>query len=284
MDPGGVQGVFAAGNFQETRRLNESRLAQPGHVAQLLSRKERSVLAAVFAEPAGGKLIQAGDVSQQRRAGRVGVHTHVVHARFDHLVQRCPQVLGLHVVLIQPNADIGRVDLDQFAQWILQAAADGDGPPQHGVVVGKLLAADAAGRIDAGARLVDDDVGHALVLQLALDQLGEKILGLAAGRSVTDDHHGNLMPLDQIEHHFFCFAASVGFAHQVDHAVVQQIAELVERGQFAAAAEPGIDGQYAVVVDRRLQEKVAEILGEDVDRVRLGPVGQFAADLPFEAG
>ena len=143
---------------------------------------------------------------------------------------------------------------------------------------------EAAGRVDAGAGLVDDHVGHALVFQLLLDQIGEEILGVAAGRAVADDDHGELVLLDHFQHLLPGFAAAVGLAHQIDHALAEQVAELVERRQLAAAAKTGIDRQQAVVVDRRLQEQVAKILGEHAHRVRLGVVGQLAADFALQAG
>ena len=43
---------------------------------------------------------------------------------------------------------------------ILEPPADRDGAPQGGVELGQLVAADLAGRVDAGAGLVDDDVGE----------------------------------------------------------------------------------------------------------------------------
>ena len=193
-------------------------------------------------------------------------------------------MLGLDVVLIQPDADIGRVDLHQFAQRVLQAAADGDGAAERGVALGQLLAARAAGGVDAGAGLVDDHVGDALLLQVLLDQLGEEILGMAAGGAVADHRHGELMFADQFEHFLPGFLAAVGFSHQIDYAVAQQVAELVERGQFAAALEAGIDRQEAMVVDRRLQEQIAEVLGKNAHGVDLGPIGQLAADVPLQAG
>ncbi len=63
---------------------------------------------AVFVQPPGGQLVQAGDVAQQRRAGRVDVHADVVDARLDHLVERLVEVLGLDVVLVEADAEIGR--------------------------------------------------------------------------------------------------------------------------------------------------------------------------------
>ena len=129
MDPGRVQRLIAAGDLEETGRLHESRVAEAGHLFQLQAVFEGAVLQAMFVNPAGGQLVQARHITQQGRAGRVDVHAHVVHARFDHLVQRGPQVFGLDVVLIHAHADAGRVDLDQFAQGILQPAADGNRAP-----------------------------------------------------------------------------------------------------------------------------------------------------------
>ena len=127
---------------------------------QLLAALERAVVLAVLDQVAGHQLVQAGDVAQQRHAGRVQVHADGVDARLDDAFQRLAQLLGVDVVLVQADADVLRVDLDQFAERVLQAAADGDGAAQGGVEVGELLAADGAGRVDAGAGLVDDDVGQ----------------------------------------------------------------------------------------------------------------------------
>src|SRR4051812_28036374 len=64
------------------------------------------------------------------------------------------------LVPVEADADVLRVDLDQLAERVLEAAADGDGAAQGGVEVGELLPADGAGRVDAGPGLVDDDVGQ----------------------------------------------------------------------------------------------------------------------------
>ena len=72
------------------------------------------------------------------------------------------------------------------------------GAPQRGVVLGELLAADAAGRVDAGPGLVDDHVAD-LALKLAGDQLGHEVLRLAAGRAVADGDHRQLQPLDHLQ-------------------------------------------------------------------------------------
>ena len=89
-----------------------------------------------------------------------------------------------------------RIDLDQLAQRILQAPADGDGAAQRGVEVGKLLPADRAGRVDAGPRFVDDDIGQ--LGQIVGGSSRNEFLGFPAAGAVADRHHGKLMPRDQV--------------------------------------------------------------------------------------
>ena len=132
----------------------------PGTCSSCSRLRNGPLLLAVLDQVAGHQLVQAGDVPQQRHAGRVQVDADRVDARLDDAFERLLELLGVDVVLIEADADVLRIDLDQLAERVLQAPADRDGAAQRGVEVGELLAADRAGRVDAGAGLVDDDVGQ----------------------------------------------------------------------------------------------------------------------------
>src|SRR3712207_8451348 len=51
----------------------------------------------------------------------------LVDARLNDRLERLLELLGIDVVLVQPDADILRVDLDQLTERVLQPPADGDG-------------------------------------------------------------------------------------------------------------------------------------------------------------
>src|SRR5262249_62214651 len=87
-------------------------------------------------------------------------NAHLVDARLDDAVQRLLELLGVDVVLILADADVLRVDLDQLAERVLQAPANGDGAAQRRVEGGELFLGDVGGRGVAGAGLVADDVGE----------------------------------------------------------------------------------------------------------------------------
>ena len=59
------------------------------------------------------------------------------------------------VVLVLADADRLGIDLDQFGERVLQAARNGDGAAHGEIEIGKLLARDVRGRVDAGAGFAD---------------------------------------------------------------------------------------------------------------------------------
>ena len=284
MDPGGVERILALGDLEEAGRLHEGGVAEAGHALELFAAAEGAVLAAMLVHPPRRELVHARHVAQQGGAGGVHIDPHEVHARFDHLVEHGAEVLGLDVVLVEPHADVGGVDLDQFAERVLQAAADGNGAADRGVELGKFLAAHAAGGIHAGSRLVHNHVGDAAAGQLIADQVGDEIFRFAAAGAVAHDHHLQLVLGDQLDHLLHRFGAAVGLAHQVHHVVIEHVAELIQGHQFAAALETRIERQQAAIAHRRLEQQVAEIAGEHAYRVGFGLLGHLAAGFAIQAG
>ena len=116
MNPSGIERIVAVADFQEAGRLHERRFAEARHFFELLAVAKRPVCLAMIVHPPRRQLVQPANIPQQRRAGGIQIDAHVVDARFDHRIQRRAQMLGLHVVLIQPDADAARVDFHQFAQ------------------------------------------------------------------------------------------------------------------------------------------------------------------------
>ena len=284
VDPGGVQRIVAADDFQESRRLNEGRFAESRHLLELVAAAERAMLLAVFVQSPCGQLVQPRDVAQQCRAGGIDVDSDEIHAGFHHRVQRILQVFRLDIVLIQPHADVGRIDLDQFRKRILQTAADRHGAAQDGVEPGQFFTTHRAGRVDAGPRFVDDDVVRLAMLQFVGDDIRDQFLGFTACRTVPDGDDRDVVHQDHFDHLLATAPHDVFFADHVDDRVAQHVAEFVQRRQFAAAAEPGVDGQNPAVVYGRLQQQFAQIPGKHLHRVQLGVIGQFAAYFPFQAG
>ena len=70
VNPGGVERLIAADDFQEAGRLHERGVAEAAHFQELLAALERAVLLAVLVHAAGRELIHARNVPQAAACSR----------------------------------------------------------------------------------------------------------------------------------------------------------------------------------------------------------------------
>ena len=71
---------------------------------------------------------------------------------------------------------------------------------------------------------------------------------------------------------------------RVDRLIVQEIALRVEAGQLAARTEAGIDAQHSFLSQRRRQEQLPEVTGEDTDRLLVGLLFACLGELGLDGG
>ena len=147
--------------------------------------------------------------------------------------------------------------------------------------------ARARGRLPrrrARSRRRGGDASGSAELDSLGDDLGDQLLGLAAGGAVADGDDADLVLADQVLEEDLGLRPAVLGRVRVDHALVEQVAAAVEHRHLAAGPEPGVDRQHDLLGDRRLKQQAAQVLGEDLDGVLLGHLGQVAADLALHAG
>ena len=64
-----------------------------------------------------------------------------------------------------------------------------------------------------------------------------------------------------------------------DHVVVEELSLGVEADELAPGPEAGIEGEEPLLTERRGEQELAEVVGEDADRLRVGPFLRGHADL-----
>ena len=283
MNPGGVERLDAAGDLEEPDRLHERRFAKPRHLEQLPAGGKWPVLGPPFVQVAGRGLIEARHVAEQRRTRRVHVDAHIVDATLHDRIERRMEVPRLDVVLVEADADVGRIDLHQHRERIQQPTADRDRPADGGLVPGQFLAGIAAGRIDAGARLVDDNVGDVEFLQPSRHQFGHECLGFPAGGTVADGHHRAGMRRDHFDDLVRGGGPLFRLADNVEHRMLERVAAFIDRHGLAAALEAGIEREHAAAGHRGLQEQVSQVSGKHLHGMRFAIFGHLPAEFAFEA-
>ena len=139
-------------------------------------------------------------------------------------------MFGFDIVLVHADADIGGADFYQFADRVLQAAADRNGAPHSGCVIGKFLPSDFAGGVDAGSGFVDDDVAHGMVSQRSGNRVGHQLFGFAAADTVADRDHVDVVLLDQFGNLFAAFFSALFIADDEQVAGRDELALAVYNG------------------------------------------------------
>ena len=190
---------------------------------------------------------------------------------------------GLDVVLVEADADVGRLNLHQFRKRILQPPTDRDRPADRGLVPRQFLAGIAAGRIDARARLVHDDIGDIEFLQPSRHQFGHERLGVPTRRAVADGHDRARMRRDHFDDLLRGGGTLLRLADDMENRVLERIAAFVDHHRLAAALETGIERQHAATGHRRLEQQVSQIPRKHLDGVRFAVVGHLPAEFAFEA-
>ena len=282
MDGGAVKRVGALADAEEASTLFEGLRAQPGNLEEVAAAGEGAVLVAVGHDALGEGGADAGDAGEERRAGGVELHAHAVHAADDHLVELRGEQGLVDVVLVLPYADGGGGDFDEFGQGVLQTAADGDGPAHGQIEVGELLAGDVAGGVNRGAGLVDGDHDDVGVVR-AFEELADEAFGLAAGGAVADGDGVGAVARDEL--HEFDGGGDVALRplSGIDGEVFQELAGGVKGHDLTSGADAGVDTDDGPFAERRLQEQMAQILGEDLHGLAVGPLFQLDGHIQLDA-
>ena len=123
---------------------------------------EGAVGVAMGDDRVGERRPEAGDARKQRRRGGVEIDADRVDRVLDHRLERTAEAMLVDVVLILPDADRLRLDLDEFGERVLQAPRDRHRAAQRNVEVGKFGRRERRGRIDRGAGFADDNLGRLL--------------------------------------------------------------------------------------------------------------------------
>ena len=111
-------------------------------------------------------------------------------------------------------------------------------------------------------------------------QGGDELLALAGGRAVTDGDGRDPVAADHAQNLRFRprLLRLVIRQGEVAHAGFQHLAVFIDNRQLAARAEARIDAQRDLAANRRLHQKLVQVVAEDADRALVRLVRQLVSD------
>ena len=278
----GIKRILSARDAQEARRVEKRLGTELGNLLELAAVGEGAVLLAIRHDVSRHGRRDARDVGEEARARGVHVHAHAVDHVLHHVAERAGELCLIKVVLVLAHADgLGR-NLHELSERILQAPAQAHRAARGDVEIGVLTARELGGGVDRRARLVDD--GVAQVGRELCDELGDDLLGLPAGRAVTDDDGVDVVAAHEARELALGARDIVAGLGGVHHSMVEQLARLVEHRDLAPSAIPRVESDDARPTHRPCREQALRVLGKDPDGIRLGANGELGARLSLERG
>ena len=235
------------------------------------------MLVAVRDEVRRDARVQAGDVGQQMLRCGVQLHADVVHAAHDHVVERALEGALIHVVLILAHADGLRIELHQLGERVHEPPPDRHRAAHGDVLVGELLTGHIARGINGRAAFADHDHGD----RRGQAELADESLRLARSGAVAD---GDGLDFE-LRHHRLDHRLRLGQIARaflgIDHIVREELSLAVEEHDFAAGAKAGVDAERDLLPERRGQQQLAQVVGENADRLLVRALCEKGPRLAF---
>ena len=221
-------------------------------------------------------------MGKQRSRGAVHVDTDHVHAAFHHFVQALLEFALVHIVLVLAHTNRLRIDLHQFGQRVLQAAANGDGATSRHIFLREFLDSDHACAVHRSTCFRNDDARRNLALELG-GHFGAEGIRFAASSTVTDSNQINLVLVDEAHQVHSGTGLVVPRFMRLNNAVIHELAVFVEHGHLATCTETRVEGEHGLVAGRCGEQDVLQVLAEHLEGFFFGSVLEHQAHFAFHA-
>ena len=276
MHAGGVKWVVAAADPEEPGTLLECFGAQAGNLQQRCAAAERAGRVAVVDDGLGQGRRDSRHPRQQRHRCGVQVHAHRVDRILDDRIQTARQRPGGDVVLVLPDTDRLRFDLDQFGQRVLQTARDRHRAAQGHVEAGQFVGRVGRGRVHRSAGFTHhglDRRGGPGAFDVG-DQFRGQGIGLPRRGAVAHGDQLDAVPGDQCRQRRFGGVPLVLRLVREDGAGVENLAGAVDDGHLDPGSKARVQAEGGTGAGRCREQQIFEVLGEDLHRVALGALPQ----------
>ena len=153
------------------------------------------------------------------------------------------------------------INLDQFSQWILQSSCNGCRTSLTDIKIRKFFRCQFAGGINTGTCFINDHIGH--LLRYFFQKLNNHLLGFSGSSSISKGNQSNPVLLNQLFQNFFGLINFFLRFCRIDHNCVQDLSRWIHNSQFTACSKCRIPSKNRLSFDRRLHQKLMQILSEN---------------------
>ena len=183
-------------------------------------------------------------------------------------------------MLILPDADALRIDLDQLRQRVLQTASQRHRAASRHIQIRIFLRRQLGRGIHRSTCLVDDRVLD--IISILLNKVCDHFFRLAGSRSVADYNNIGMELLDDLFERRFGTCNIVLRLRRINRRISLELAGLVQHRHLAAGSIARVDRDDLLAAHRRCHQQTLRIFGENLDSLCFRTLRQQIAHLALD--
>ena len=185
-------------------------------------------------------------------------------------------------MLVLPDADRLRVDLDKLRERVLKSPRDRNGAPHRKIEVGKLLDGNIRGAVNAGAGFADRERPRRF--RQFREYFSDEYLGFAARGPVADgDEFDGISINKPVDLTLRLLDAALRFMG-IDGDMFDVFSGVVHHGYLTSGPESRIDPEHRFPARRRSDQQRLQVRTKYFKCLLFGPFAQLPADFGFGGG
>ena len=198
-------------------------------------------------------------------------------------MQCLTKLLLIHVMLILSDTDGFRINLNQFCQRILQSSCNRSCTSLSHIKFRKFFCCNLAGRIYRCTSFIYNYVLH--FLWNFLQKLHNNLFRLSGCGSITQWDQRNIILWDNLLQQIFgCFNLLWSSrCRRINNRSANNFPGWIYHRKLATGTKCRIPPQYCATNDRRLHQKLFQVLAKHLDCTIFCLLCQFIPDLAFDS-
>ncbi|MNJ36469.1 hypothetical protein D3C77_312590 [compost metagenome] len=183
-------------------------------------------------------------------------------------------------MLVLSYSDRFRFNLYELCQRILQPSRNRHRAAFSDIQIRKLLLRQLRSRINAGSRLVHDQIHQLRIIPIG-NNFCDELLRLAGCRAVADNNKLYAIFIDQFIDFYRSFPFLIVRRRWISHSYFKHLAGIVHDRKLTACTISRIDAKHDFPFYGRLQQQAAQVCRENRYSLLLGLLRQLRSNFPL---
>ena len=252
MDGRAVERIVSAPYPKKACALLKGLGSQPWDLQEFPAVFERALTVTVFHYLFGQRRANSCYIREQVARSRIEIHSDGIDAALNRVIERVPEQLLIHIVLILTYSQILGVYLYKFRKRIHKPSSYGYRTPDGHILIGKLLPGSLRSAVDRSSVFAHCPDLAALRETKPFDEFG----ALPAGSAVPQGNGFNIIFVQQRLKRYYGFNLLILRRMRKHYRMVQKLSLTPQAHYFASVSESRINSHRPFLAHRRAEQQL----------------------------